>query len=333
MVIYFRINLIYKNKNMKNLVKKVSIIWATILVATLSVKSIYASWAYDLTSIKATTKKTIELQLNNNINKVLNQSDLEVYKPMTNKASKLEEKKVLLELDNPIEKNSSYSLLSISDLNWSIIFNTDDNFIGKEIKNNDLDSKSEGIKSVLIKDANHIEINFLQNVNWNLEFQLLKSLDIKDVFSISWTDKIKAILKNNMLDNTRYLGTISYIADNNWNKIDISNGVNYFKTEKLADYVEADDSDLKLKKLKEKDLEKQLIESLDKNGKIDSKEKEVLNSASEDPVNKKKTQLEKLALSQKQTPETGAETWILILAALILNTFYFLSRKKKSIIR
>ena len=56
---------------------------------------------------------------------------------------------------------------------------------------------------------------------------------------------------------------------------------------------------------------------------------EELNSAAEDPANKEKTQLENLALSQKETPDTGAETWVILLATFIINTFYYLSRRKK----
>jgi hypothetical protein len=59
--------------------------------------------------------------------------------------------------------------------------------------------------------------------------------------------------------------------------------------------------------------------------------KQALESASEDPENKEKTQLEKLALWQKETPDSWAETWVLILGTFILNTLYFLSRRKKAI--
>ena len=54
---------------------------------------------------------------------------------------------------------------------------------------------------------------------------------------------------------------------------------------------------------------------------------EKLASASE---NKEQTQLEKLALETKETPDTGAETWVLIFGTFIINTFYFLSRRKKN---
>jgi len=33
-----------------------------------------------------------------------------------------------------------------------------------------------------------------------------------------------------------------------------------------------------------------------------------------------------------QTPDTGAETWVLIIATLFINTFYYLSRRKKSVL-
>jgi hypothetical protein len=70
-------------------------------------------------------------------------------------------------------------------------------------------------------------------------------------------------------------------------------------------------------------------------GELSDGEKELqdeLNSAAEDPENSEKTQLEKLALSQKETPDTGAETWVIVIATFIINTFYYYSRRKKAII-
>jgi len=38
------------------------------------------------------------------------------------------------------------------------------------------------------------------------------------------------------------------------------------------------------------------------------------------------------ATMETQTPDTGAETWVLIIATLFINTFYYLSRRKKSVL-
>jgi len=38
--------------------------------------------------------------------------------------------------------------------------------------------------------------------------------------------------------------------------------------------------------------------------------------------------IEVVALSATVTPDTGAETWVLILLTLFINTFYYFSRRK-----
>lgn len=40
---------------------------------------------------------------------------------------------------------------------------------------------------------------------------------------------------------------------------------------------------------------------------------------------------EQVASMVEETPDTGAQTWVLILLTLIINTFYYLSRRKKAI--
>jgi len=38
--------------------------------------------------------------------------------------------------------------------------------------------------------------------------------------------------------------------------------------------------------------------------------------------------VESVAMSATATPETGAETWVLIMLTLFINTFYYFSRRK-----
>jgi hypothetical protein len=40
---------------------------------------------------------------------------------------------------------------------------------------------------------------------------------------------------------------------------------------------------------------------------------------------------QEVATMLTETPETGAATWVLVLTTLVINTFYYLSRRKKSI--
>jgi len=39
---------------------------------------------------------------------------------------------------------------------------------------------------------------------------------------------------------------------------------------------------------------------------------------------------EEVAMTAETTPDTGAATWVLILSALIINTFYYSARRKRA---
>ena len=338
---------IYINNNhiMKHLVKNIAVLWFSILFILLSIKSSYAAEDYTLKNIEATSTKTIELELDKSINKSFTQSDLEIYKSIENKSSKIEteEKKVLLELSSNIEKNTSYSLISISSIEWNIIFRTWDDILLKEIQNNNLEPGEEGIKSILIKDSKTLLLTFTQNVDGaDLEFQLLKTLEVEKVRTISETSKIKATLKWEMLNNEQYLGTLTFLQTNSGDKIEISKWINYFTTGELAKYEwpTAEELAAETELSDTISLEESLMNALknsewlnwDELSDSEKELKEELNSASEDPENNEKTQLEKLALSQKHTPDTGAETWVILIATFIINTFYYYSRRKKVVL-
>ena len=323
---------------MKHLVKNSAILWFSILFILLSIKSSYAAETYMLKNIEATTTKTVELELDKKITKTFTQSDLEIYKSVDNKATKVaaEENKVMLELTSNIEKNTNYSLISISSVEWNIIFKTGDDILLKEIQNNSLEAGEQWIKSILIKDATHLVLTFVQNIDaWDLEFQLLKTLEVKSIISLADSAKIKATLEWEMLNNEQYLGTLTYLQTNSLEKIEISKWINYFTTWELAKYEWPTKEELALENSSNNNqsLEDALNKALNESSDLNSEElKDELNSAAEDPANLEKTQLEKLALDQKETPDTGAETWIILLATFIINTFYYLSRRKKSIL-
>ena len=324
---------------MKHLVKNIAVLWFSILFILLSIKSSYAEETYMLKSINATSTKTVELELDKKTNQVFTQSDLEIYKSIDNTAKKdtLEENKIVLNLLNDMEKNTSYSLISISAIEWNIIFKTWDDIMLKEIQNTALETGGQWIKSILIKDQKTLILTFTQNI-WDgeLEFQLLKTLEVEKIITLADSKKIKATLKTEMLNNEEYLWTLTFLETSSLSKIEISKGIYYFKTWELVKYEWPTEEELALENNTEDDLslEESLMKALNETdssnlGNWEKELQEELNSAAEDPANKEKTQLENLALSQKETPDTGAETWVILLATFIINTFYYLSRRKR----
>jgi len=335
---YSKKETIYINNKhiMKHLVKNIAVLWFSILFILLSIKSSYAAENYTLKNVVATSTKTVELELDKNMNKTFSQSDLEIYKSITNKSTKVEweANKVLITLDTPIEKNTNYSLISISAIEWNIIFKTGEDILLKEIQNTALKWTEQWIKSILIKDSKNLVLTFTQNIDSaELDFQLLKTLEVEKLVSVTWTSKVKALLKWEMLNNEQYLGILTFLQTSNLEKIEISKWISYFTTTELTKYEWDTDLDKEIITNKDTSLEDSLMQALkdsqDLNWVNTEELQKELNSASEDPENNEKTQLEKLALSQKETPDTGAETWVILLATFIINTFYYISRRKK----
>jgi hypothetical protein len=54
-----------------------------------------------------------------------------------------------------------------------------------------------------------------------------------------------------------------------------------------------------------------------------------MNSAGEE-VSLEKMSVEEVALQAVETPDTGAETWVLLLGTLIINSLFYFSRRKQS---
>jgi len=325
---------------MKHLVKNIAVLWFSVLFILLSINSSYAEEIYMLKAITATSTKTVELELDKKTNQLFTQSDLEIYKSIWNIAEIVEneENKVILKMNSDIEKNTSYSLISVSAIEWNIIFKTWNDILGKEIQNTTLEWSNQWIKSILIKDQRTIVLNFIQNI-WaeDLEFQLLKTLEVEKIISLTDSTKIKATLKTEMLNNEEYLWTLTYLETSTFNKVEISKGIYYFKTGELVKYEWPTEEELALENttVDNLSLEESLMQALNETTDSNLSEWETelqseLNSAAEDPANTEKTQLENLALSQKETPDTGAETWVILLATFIINTFYYLSRRKKN---
>jgi hypothetical protein len=109
-------NLTSNNNIMKHLIKNIGVAIFSILFIILSIKSSYAGENYSLIKIVATSNQTLDLELdkNNNDTSFL-KSDLGIYKSLENIPTKNIEdsSKVQIELTSLIERNTSYSLMSI----------------------------------------------------------------------------------------------------------------------------------------------------------------------------------------------------------------------------
>jgi len=327
-------------------IKKIILFALLILTISSTVKSLNAEEAYTINKVTPITNKSLEIELNKktNLAKGSINSDFKIYKDIKiNDITKdsINLKKVVVNINGSFKENSSYSILLISWAEWNIEFKTKSNFIWTEIKNNNLED-IQSIEKVIIKTEGQIEIYFLQNlIESDIELRLYKEIFVDKTIK---NEKIKILLKTKLENNSKYISTITLLEDNKLKKIDIENWIYEFSTSTLDNYNNelSQDSSLEDKvenSSKKNSLEDKFLSALEwiKVGDISdnllNEESEIsdeLNSASDDPENKEQTQLERLALWTEETPDTGAETWVLIFGTFIINTFYFLSRRKKN---
>ncbi len=315
---------------MNKIIKSFLIVSFGLLLILLSIRWTYAEITNKLIEIIPISNKIIELKLEKPINNSdLLKSDLEIYKSLFNIATKDTEntKKITLTLTDSLKKNSSYSIISISDVEWDIVFSTSDSLINQTIQNNGLSWEDQGIKSILIKTDKTIELTFLKNVNvTDLEFQFYERFKVEKIKKSNIWDNIKIFLEKDFFPNSEYLLTLTYIETSDSNKHKINKWISYFKTIALEEYnIEENKLFWEDENSTSENLLEDALKSALENNDLLENELE-LNSAEEKPEN---TQLEKLALEQKETPDSGSATWILLLGAFILNTLYFLSRRKK----
>jgi len=344
-------------KYFKNILVLISISAALLL----SIKSGYAATdeMYNLKSITATSTQTLEIELNKSvgINAKNIESDLKVYQDRSVRDSikdTTNPKMVEVTLSEPLTKGDSYSILSISWVEGSIEFTIGNSLENHEVQNGALDGEQQGIQKIMIVDPSTIEITFLQELtDEEFDFKVYKDIEIDSMKAGATESIIDVVLKDSLEDNSDYVWTVT-LFEGGSDKIDVDSGIYDFMTDTLNKYStkeatttlsweseNLDDSEEESSEeslTDEQTLEETLLAALEGTSSDDEStellawEEEInyeLNSAGEDPANRENTQLENLALSTSETPDTGAETWVLVIATFIINTFYFLSRRKK----
>lgn len=357
---YFNYIRIFIMKYLKN-----TLVLASVFVALwFSIQSWHAAEeVYNLKSITPTSTQSVEIELNKNvwIKEKDIMSDLKIYQDRAVKDSIKDisnTRMVEVSLIDALTKGDSYSILSISGVEWSIEFTIWNSLDNHEIPNGSLDGEEQGIESILITDPSTIQIVFLQELaDEEFDFKIYKDIAVESMTTGSNDSTIDVLLKDSLEDNSAYVWTVTLFE---WgaDKIDIDSGIYDFTTDTLDKYSaksvgesllwelgltddmasELMDSEVLGSQTDEESLEATLLAALegvtqsDNGEELLSWEEEInfeLNAAWEDPANRENTQLENLALSSGETPDTGAETWVLVIATFIINTFYFLSRRKR----
>ena len=271
---------------MKN-IKKIFLIISLLI-------SISTSYAADVEEIEVVDNKKINISIDNSTIisegevtwelRVLN--DLEV--AFVSKDFQ-DSNKLLLTLSKELEEDTSYNLLSVFWVEWSIDFDLTLLSEGLEINNTEvLELEDQGITRIVIADSKNLEIYFNNPVEASeFEFKILKEVKIDKLSGLE--NKLFVSLSGSLNTNSDYLLMAISIVDSEWQEVFFEDGIYDFNTSE----------------------ELEIIEEV----------KEEFNSAPDEK------DIEEVAEWLETTPQAWAETWILLLLTLIVNTWIYLRKR------
>ena len=256
---------------------------------TLSAVLTSATWAADLENIKVLDNGNIEVTTTSDLTLPKGEiiSDMKVLKDLNvTLAYKDPEnaKKVILNLEFPLEKGKSYSIIWVDWAEANMNFKAKDE-INWEYKNSEKWGKLN-IEKINVTDSKTIEIyydtelkaeEFVYRVLWELETKT-RIWDWKNGLNIS--------LKNALEPSSSYMILSNSINDAKWEEVILKESLYDFKTE----------ADLK-----------NVFE-----------ETKVENKKEEETEKKWTGNLEEVAMNSAKTPETGPVTWILVISTMMI---------------
>ena len=258
---------------------------------------------------------------------------------------------VTLTLDGELQENTEYSLLTVFGADGSIDFTTWDTIEGVEILNSDTDEIGQSIDRITLVDKKTIEVVYMEDLEagGDFEFKLLSDMEVASVGPID-ESTISVNLADKVLANENYILMVLALQDalaqdvelEEWifdftSPADVSSPADMLSEEKTTEEVvesisvdtelSEDEADVELNAaFNNLDTPDESVQLLDAEG-IDRMVEDAVRAEEEAKVPAEQT-VESVAMSATATPETGAETWVLIMLTLFINTFYYFSRRK-----
>ncbi|MDD3793376.1 MAG: hypothetical protein PHI37_01070 [Candidatus Gracilibacteria bacterium] len=265
------------------------------------ISSLYISNAY------SASIDNIQAIDSNNIKVIASQdiifSDIKVYgevkvlkdiKIINSSKDSLNTRKVTLNLDSDLSLNSSYSLISVLGAEGNIEFEIGDDYIGEKINLNYY-NEEKIIEKIVIIDSKTIEVYYNYDITANVfEYKLLSELKI-DSFSSDGNNILNVKLSTPIKKSSSYIFMIISLENIDGKELTFDNFLYDFTT----------NSNLI-------DLEQQSNEQFLNNEQLLFNEN-----------------IENIALNAAETPDSGAETWFVMLLTFIVSTFYFTRNRFK----
>lgn len=335
---------------MKYLIKIVSITIAFLIINT---QGAFADilWVNDI-SITSPTTLEVEFSENPNLRVWEIEGEVKVLQDISLRWSMLQESNTVeVFLEDPLVENTHYSLLTIIGGDGSIDFKSPSSLNGSVIEN-DASVSDEDIQSIEIVNGNNILVTYKQDLEESeFEFKLLAENNIEKIENLDYFDsKITITVAPPFLSEKDYILMFIDLQDVDENYLDFDTGIYDFTSPKLSGL---DSTEILLEQESQQQGEISWPETLEEKSSGENEEDsleviqidrnnineipeiwendesniENLNAAGEEVSLEKG--INEVAASVVETPDTGAETWVLVVLSLLINTIYYLSRRKR----
>jgi len=301
--------------------------------------------------IKVIDSNTISVMLSENPN--LNVWEIDAEVTLLNDVSTrgavlsdISDNQVELMLEDAILPNTSYSLLTISWEDGSIDFTTTDSVEWFSAINNSL-GESQDIDKIEMIDDRTMIISYTNDLlSDSYEFKLLAESRVVTIEKPDYyTPELIITLDPPLIWNQDYILMFIDLEDIDGNYIEFDTGIYDFTTEDIEEAIqeealtqsgsiteettEESDSEMVDEELKISESEDELLEE---ENNVQDEELIELEAAPEVSLEKTtQDDITTVASTVTSTPDTGAETWIIIFATLFINTLYYWARRKKAI--
>ncbi len=319
---------------------------------------VHMTYSAELTvkEITALNANTINVSLSENPNLAVweIEAEIRVLNDIKMRAAILQEgetKKVEILLEDPILPSTSYSLLTVAWADGSIDFETPMSVEGFSA-NNISSIELQDIESIEIIDDRTMIIEYREDlIEEVFDYKLLAESKVVKVEKPDYyLSDLQITIDPPLISEKDYILMFIEIQDEGWDYLEFDTGIYDFTTP----IIESMDSDTEStgtgdileentdipENTMNQDDELQVVtvetENTDSETQTWSLNSVELNAAGDEVSLEKDSEGELTTLEAanqvNETPDTWAETWVIIIATLVINSFYYLSRRKKQVL-
>lgn len=296
---------------MKN--KNKIIAWIIFSLALLSFANAEV-FNYKIQSVTQNSENKLNVTFDQQLTASWVSGDVKVFKDLNVLEVKVDEmlpSKINVKLWSDIKAWSTYNVFAVFWVEWSADFIVEDWLTVKMLSKA---PTSQWIVRVAFTDTRTMELYFKDTLVWSdYEFKLLEEYSILEMSAETWS--LLVTTSNTFENNSNYIFMLISLID--------SSGNEYNVDESIFDFVvwnpdQANNTNVDVQ---------ELVQDLNSPQELQNTESWTVSSWTLDLGTNNQWNIDNMALKSKETPDTWAETWVLMILTLIINSFYFLTRR------